>query len=82
MNEGQPTDQELHDFHVLTNTWAQQTAEHFVQKCAGSWQTNGACGVEIPTTFKTKRAAMEAVDRLVLERSRRFRERMTNEHGG
>ena len=71
-----------HEFHCMTNCWAQYGPEYFVRKCAGSWQTTGTHGVEIPTTFKTKRAAMDAVDALVLERSRRFRERMTNEHGG
>jgi hypothetical protein len=64
-----------HDMHVLSNRWAGYGPDHFIEKLrtGRGWVTNGACGVEIPTVFPTRKAAREAVDALVLERCRRWR---------
>ena len=64
-----------HDMHVLSNQWAQFGADHFIDKLrkGRGWITVGAFGVDIPTVFKTRKAAREAVDNLVLERCRRWR---------
>ncbi len=68
-----------HEMHILTNTWAQFGPEHFVDKLTKSRCWVLAKSLGHPGTFKTKKAALEAVDALVLERSRRWREELAEE---
>ena len=66
----QYTEEEISDWHKLSNHWAMWGPGSLVRRIRNSWHLSEL--VKHQGVYKTKREAVEAVDKCVLERSRRM----------